>query len=392
MRQRLWIAVLPLAIAETLVWAAFYYSFPAFLPAWEADLGWGRAEISGAFTVALVLTGLLAPRAGRIIDRGAGSATFLGAIVIGAGLLVALASVQTLWQFWAVWLALGVINSTCLYEATFAIITTTVGGAARAAITQVTLVAGFAGTVAFPSAWALGEVFGWRGALLVFAAVIVVVALPLAWIGLRLLARHAEDPGSRPPSTGNEGRAALRKPTFWFIGLGFATVGLTHGMLITHIRPIMESRGVGEGIGVLVASMVGPMQVLGRVIMVSVQRRVDIHGVAACCFIGMGVGAVALLFATGSEVLAIGFVVPYAASYGVISIVRPVVTAELLGRAGFGTIAGMLAVPYMLGSAAAPSVAALLWRAAGYNLVILFGIGLLTAGLISVRLARRSAR
>ncbi len=391
MRRSLAFAVIPLAIAETLVWAAFYYSFPAFLPAWEAELGWSRAELSGAFTGALVLTGLLAPRAGRIVDRGAGGAVFLGAIVMGALLLVALAAVRELWQFWAIWLALGVVNAACLYEATFAIITTTVGAAARRAITIVTLVAGFAGSVAFPSAWALGEVLGWRGALLAFSGVSLFVALPLAWLGLRLLAGHAEDAATRPKATGREGREALRKPAFWFIAFGFATIGLTHGMMITHIRPIMESRGVAEAVGVLVASLVGPMQVLGRIVMVSVQNRVDIYGATRGCFAGMAAGAAALLFATGSPVLAIGFVVPYGAAYGIASIVRPVVTAELLGRTGFGAISGMLAVPYMLAGAAGPSVAALLWQAGGYDLVIGLGVLLLLGGLVAVRMARRSS-
>ena len=391
LRRSLVVAVIPLAVAETLVWAAFYYSFPAFLPAWEADLGWGRAELAGAFTAALVVTGLLAPRAGRIVDRGAGRATFLGAIVVGSVLVAALAAVREPWQFWAIWLALGVVNSACLYEATFAIITTTVGAAARRAITTVTLVAGFAGSVAFPAAWALGEALGWRGALLVFSGVCLFVALPLAWLGLRLLAGHAEDAANRPKATGREGREALRKSAFWFLAFGLATIGLTHGMIITHIRPIMESRGVGEGIGVMVASLIGPMQVLGRVVMVSVQSRIDIQGATLGCFAGMAAGAVALLFATGSPVLAIGFVVPYGAAYGVASIVRPVVTAELLGRAGFGTIAGMLAMPYMLAGAAGPSVAAVLWQAGGYDLVIGLGIALLLGGLVAVRLARRSA-
>ena len=391
MRRSLAVAVIPLAVAETLVWAAFYYSFPAFLPAWEADLGWSRAELSGAFTAALVLTGLLAPQAGRIVDRGAGRGMFLGAIVAGALLVAVLAAVRELWQFWAIWLALGLVNAACLYEATFAIITTTVGPAARRAITLVTLVAGFAGSVAFPAAWALGEALGWRGALLVFSGVSLLVALPLAWLGLRLLGTHAEDAATRPKPTGREGRDALRKPAFWFIAFGFATVGLTHSMIITHIRPIMESRGVAEAVGVMVASLVGPMQVLGRVVMVSVQARVGIHGATVGCFAGMAAGAVALLFATGSPVLAIGFVVPYGAAYGVASIVRPVVTAELLGRAGFGTISGMLALVYMLAVAAGPSIAAVLWQAGGYDLVIGLGIALLLAGLVAVRLARRRA-
>jgi predicted MFS family arabinose efflux permease len=390
-RRSLAFAIVPLALAETLVWAAFYYSFPAFLTAWEADLGWSRAELSGAFTASLVLTGLLAPRAGRVVDRGAGGAMFLGAIVAGALLLAALAAVQTLWQFWTVWLALGVVNAACLYEATFAIITVTVGAAARRAITIVTLVAGFAGSVSFPAGWALAEALGWRGAVLVFAGVTLLVALPLAWLGLRLLARHAEDAATRPKATGREGREALAKPAFWFIAFGFATIGLTHGMVITHIRPIMESRGVAEATGVAVASLFGPMQVLGRVVMVSVQARIDIFGATLGCFAGMAAGALALLFATGSPWLAIGFVVPYGAAYGIASIVRPVVTAELLGRAGFGTISGLLAVPYMLANAGGPSAAALLWAAGGYDLVIGLAILMLLAGLVAIRLARQSA-
>jgi hypothetical protein len=49
--------VWPLALAQALVWAAMYYSFPALLLAWERDLGWSKAELSGAFTVALVTSG-----------------------------------------------------------------------------------------------------------------------------------------------------------------------------------------------------------------------------------------------------------------------------------------------------------------------------------------------
>ena len=70
MRGSLTMAVLPLAIAQTLIWAATYYSFPALLPVWETDLGWSRGEVSGAYTLALFATALLAPSAGRIIDRG----------------------------------------------------------------------------------------------------------------------------------------------------------------------------------------------------------------------------------------------------------------------------------------------------------------------------------
>ncbi|MEO1492165.1 MAG: MFS transporter [Pseudomonadota bacterium] len=388
----LWQAVLPLAVAETLVWATLYYMFPALLPVWESEFGWTRGEISGAFTASLIVTALISPRAGRIIDRGGSRAMFLGAIAAGALLLVLLSQVTALWQFWAVWLAIGLVNGMCLYEACFAIITVTVGSRAKQAITIVTLVAGFAGTVSFPSAYLLSETLGWRGALLVFAAVAALVALPLGMAGLRLLERHRAPPPAQPETQQTVARTVLRKPAFWCIAFGFAATGLVHGMIISHIRPIMDDRGIETGIAVLIASMVGPMQVVGRVIMVAAQRHVDTFGAAIATFVGMAIGLAALLSTEMMPWLAFAFVVPYGAAYGVISIVRPVLTAEVLGRAGFGQIAGMLAVPYVLGGAMGPVLAAKIWVFFGYDTVLALSLGLVGAGMAAILATRRASR
>ena len=391
MRQSLTIAVLPLAVAQTLIWAATYYSFPALLPVWEEDLGWSRSEVAGAFTLALVATALLAPSAGRTIDQGKSWGMFLGGIGVSAILLVVLSMVQSLWQFWAIWLAIGVVNAGILYEACFAIITVVTGARARTGITVVTLVAGFAGTVCFPAFFFLSEAFGWRGACQVFAVVTAFVSLPLAWLGLRLLEGHHQPAEDRPVATGREGKEALRKPAFWALSLAFGATGLTHGMLISHIRPIMEDAGVGAASAILIASMVGPMQVLGRLIVVTLGARVSAFTTAVGCFIGMMLGLVALLSAGMAPWLAFIFVVPYGAAWGIISIVRPVLIADFLGRAGYGQIAGMVAVPYMLGGAIGPILAALLWSWAGYDLVLGLSVGLVACGALALLTARQNA-
>ncbi len=392
LRTNLAIALIPLAVAETLVWAAFYYSFPAFLPAWEASLGWSRAEISGAFTACLVLTGLLAPNAGILIDRGYSKHMFLGAIAVGALLLALLSQATELWQFWTIWLGLGIVNAACLYEACFAIVTVTVGTASRRAITIVTLWAGFAGTVSFPSAYALGEALGWRGAMLVFAGVIAFIALPLAWLGLNWLGGFREPPKSGAAVANPNGKhTILRNPVFWLIGLGFATIGIVHGMIISHIRPILDDRGVEVALAVIVASMFGPMQVLGRIIMLAIEKRVSSIGMAIICFVGIAAGLVLLALARIDPILAMIFVVPYAAAYGIVSIIRPVLTAEFLGRENFGTIAGLLALPYMLGFAIAPTLAALIWARSGYDAVIMISIVLTLSGCVAVLIGGRKA-
>lgn len=383
--------VVPLAVAQTIVWAAMYYSFPALLPWWERDLGWSKATLSGAFTASLVLTAVLAPLAGRLIDRGLARLVHPGGALAGAALLATLSTVTEPWQFYAVWLALGVAMAASLYEAAFAIITVTVGARAREAITAVTLIAGFAGTVSFPSAHFLAGLFGWRGAVLCFAAAIVVVGIPLMLWGLRLLERHRAPPAQPQADGEGAGRAAVtRRPAFWLLGFAYGAIGLVHGLILAHLLPILADRGITEGLAVLAASMIGPMQVVGRIVMMTTERWMSTFGAALACYLGLGLGAAALLMAGLAPWLVAVFVLLHGAGYGTASIVRPVLTAEVLGRRRFGVIAGMLAIPFMGGFALGPTVAALVWELGGYDLVLTLAIGCAAAGLVAVVAAARA--
>jgi MFS family permease len=383
--------VVPLALAQTIIWAALYYSFPALLPAWESDLGWSKTEISGALTLALVVTAVLAPMAGRLVDRGSAWLIHPGGALLGAALLVALAQVTELWQFYAVWLGMGLAMAGCLYEAAFAIITVTVGSRAREAITAMTLIAGFAGTVSFPSAHFLTGLFGWRGAVLCFAGAVVGVGIPLMMWGLRLLERHrrVEEVAPDAAQAPVDRDAVTRRPAFWLLGFAFGTIGLVHGLILAHLLPILADRGIAEGTAVLAASMIGPMQVFGRIVMLTTEKRVNTFGVALFCYLGMGLGCTALLFAGVAPWLVAVFVLLHGAGYGTASIVRPVLTAEVLGRKRFGAIAGMLAIPFMGGFAIGPTAAALLWEAGGYDLVVGLAVAMVIAGLCAVLAAAR---
>ena len=392
MRRSLTLAILPLAVFETLIWAALFYSFPALLPVWEADMGWSRSEISGAFTASLIVTALASPRMGTLIDRGDSRTMLLWATAAGGVLLLALSQVQSLWQFWAVWVLIGLVNACVLYEACFAIITVIVGSRAKQAITVVTLVAGFAGTVCFPAFHLLSEAIGWRFAVQVFAGVTLAICLPLAAFGLNLLKPFQESPGGSRKQAANTRREMLGNSVFWWIGLGFAAMGLIHGMIISHIRPILGEYGLALTTAVMVASLMGPMQVVGRIIIVAVGNRIDTYGATIGAFLGVMLGLTALAGGNVATFFAIVFVVPYSASYGIMSIVRPVIAAEFLGRSGFGVIAGMLALPYVMASAIGPILAAWLWSLAGYDLVLGLSGALVLFSIIALVAARRQVQ
>ena len=383
--------VWPLAIAETIVWAAMYYAFPALLPAWERDFGWSKTELSAAFTLALVVSALLAPVAGRLIDRGHGRLIFVGGSLLGAAMLLLLSRVTEIWQFYCVWLGLGAAMSSTLYEACFAVLTRSLGDQAKRAITLVTLAGGFAGTLAFPSADAITALADWRTTVMVFAGALLLVATPLIWLGCRALEHYSGEDPPRASGRTAEALAILRRPVFWLITFTFTMIGLDHAMVISHLLPLLEDRGIGGEAAVLAASMIGPMQVAGRLALLAGERHLSTLVVAFACALAMA-GAAAAAFGTKAlPGLIAAFVILQGAGIGITSIIRPVVVAELLGRRNFGVASGLVAVFYMSSYALGPTVAALIWGLAGYDGVLIFGMAASAAGALTILAAWRLA-
>ncbi len=382
--------IVPLAIAETIIWAGCYYSFAAFILIWEQGFGWSKMELAGAFTSALVFSALLAPAIGRQIDLGRAKSVFTLCIAAGAILLFLLSRVTQYWQFLLLWSLIGVALAGMLYEACFSVITRCMGKDAKWAITIVTLIAGFAGTVSFPSAHYLTEFFGWRAALIIFSAAVVLVAMPLARMGCHNAEALGGTRAIKQKGNGEKAAIILQQPAFWLLAIAFTTLALNHGAIISHLLPLLHERGIGGETAVLAASMVGPMQVCGRLALMASERHASIFTVAGFCFVAVGLAAISLLFAGNAVWLLAIFVIFQGAGYGLVSVVRPVITAFVLGQDGFGTKSGMIALPYMLGFAAGPTFAALLWQVGGYDLVILSSMVLVLAGFGALQLARRS--
>lgn len=376
-----------LAVAQTLVWAGLYYSFPALLVPFEADLGWSKVTLTAAFTLAVIASALAAPVAGRLIDRGYGPQVLLGG-AIGGGTLIAglpVAAIDPI-LFIGTWTGIGVFMAGCLYEPCFAYLTRICGAAARAAITRITLVAGFAGTVSFPVGSALANWVGWQGAIIGYALLVLLGAVPLFAYAVPRLEAATATPGmevdaARSPAAASDPTtpvlapvapvaAALAQPTFWLLGTAFALMALNHGMILGHLLPLLADRGMPLAAAVLAASLIGPMQVAGRLAMLAIEARVAATGLMVACLVGLTLASPLLALSALVPALVYVAVGVQGASWGVTSITKPVVIATLLGRAQYGTIAGILAVPYLLAFAAAPTLGSLLWMWAGYGLMI----------------------
>ena len=384
-------AVWLLALGQTLIYAGCYYSFPALLPDLVMATGWTKGELALGPTLAFLIMATLTPFTGRLVDRGFGGEMLIWLPGLCALGVAGLGLMGSLTGWLVLWALIGVAQAGSLYETCFAFLTRRLGDGARAAITRVTLVAGFAGTLAFPLGHWLGSALGGQGALIVFAG-LVLLAMPLNALAVRQLRQRERTEQAAVPTPPGVLQAALRRPAFWAIALGFLAVYLNHGILITYALVLFADRGAAPGLAALAAACIGPAQVAGRLVLLAAGARVT-TAQATMASLGSMVVAGGLLWLAGAAPwLIFAFALAQGAGIGLTSILRPVLIAEILGRQGFGAISGAAAVAPILASAAAPSVGAALLALGGPGLVYVVCLGLAVVGLalMAVLLARRS--
>ena len=256
--------VVGLGIGQIISWGALIYAIAVLGNAMAADLGISRTMVFAAFSGSLVVSGLVGPRVGALIDRrggrwvlawgAAGAAVSLGAVAIAPSALM----------FVLAWGLVGVARAMTLYEAAFATLSQHTGTSFRRTVTAVTLFGGFAGTFAFPLCLVGLETVGWRATIAGFAAAELFICLPLhlwcipAGPGARAHAEH-------PSVTDSPVRAASRAPPgFAALATSFALTAFITSAIAVHIVNLLQSSGLALGTAVFVASLIGPMQVTGR--------------------------------------------------------------------------------------------------------------------------------
>lgn len=363
-------AILLLAIGQTFIWAGIYYIFPALLLRWEQALGWSKADLTAAIALAVLISASASPFTGRIIDIGRGPVLMAGSAILGGIGLLLLSLVTELWQFYSVWALIGLAMSGCLYEPCFALVTRARGKDAKPSIIFITLVAGFAGTISFPVMYTLAEAIGWRQSTLLFGLIIIFLVSPILWLGAHSLEKSvSNNPTSHSPIATNRSDF-LKTPVFWCLAIGFAFAAVVHGATLHHLLPILDGRGLSPEIAVMAASFLGPMQVMGRLAMMASEKYTSHHSVTVTAFLVMGLSIILLLFSGSSPAFLSAFVILYGGAYGTISILRPLITREVLGEQSFGAKSGALAFPYLVGSASAPYLGSIIWGLGGYNLML----------------------
>ena len=344
---------LTLGFTQLLAWSTTYYIPATMTGAVAADLGVSRTLLLGAFSWAVLMAGFCAPAVGRYIDRNGGKPVLAaGQVVTAAGLLVLAAAPSVVWWYVG-WTVLGLGMALALYDTAFSTIGRLLGAEARPAMTGVTLLAGFGGTLGFPMGTWLAAPWGWRPAVVLYAGVAVFVILPV------LLWRIPSAGPAAPPVPRPVGEIATPTPSrqrFLFRLLStFFTLRAAIGAIVTlHLLLLLTGVGLTTDEAVLCAMVIGPSQVASRMIEWRLAKYLTPMISAWIGAVMLPVGVLLLLAGAPAVV----FAICYGISNGILTITRGVLPMHVFGPRGYATLMGRMALPSQVAQALMPTLVA----------------------------------
>lgn len=388
-----WRIVLALAATQMIGWGTTYY-LPAILArSIVADTGLSNEAVFAGVTVMVLVSAVLAPWAGRRLDRdGARPWMTAGSGLAALGLaLLSLAEGPVLYAL--AWAVIGCAAPLALTQAASTALVQIAPGRARRTIALLLLFSGLSSTASWPLLAWLDATVGWRASLVLFAGLHALVCLPLHAAALPRGRGALDDPAPRggaalPPVAPVRVRGA-----FWLTATAFSCAGFVTWGLPLHVVALLREDGYGEAAAVAVGALIGPAQVLARVIELAGGERVDILVVGVAATLVLPFTLLVGLLAPASTAAAVALCVGYGVAAGAMTIVRAVAPLRLFGREAYAVALGRLAVPQNVAFAAAPTIFAAVRSSLGGGAMLLLAAAVSAPACLALLvLARRVAR
>jgi hypothetical protein len=403
-----WRIVSALAVTETVSWGILYYAFAVFQVPMRAELEFSTATMTGAFSVAVAVTGVAAVPVGRWLDRHGARGLMTAGSIAAVGLVLAWSRVTTVAGLYAVFAGIGLVSAAVLYEPAFAVVIRWFATGRSRALLAVTVVAGFASTIFLPVSHALIDALGWRHALVVLAgALAVTTVLPHALVlrrDPRDLGLHPDGADSPPPTTDvpvaapsrglrATASAAAGDRGFRWLTLAFAANTLVVIVVAVHLYPFLVEHGHSAGFAAAATGALGALSVTGRLVLTGATSRWPVATVTATAF-GLQAAAALLLLAAGSTTAgAVGFVVLFGLGFGVGTIARPAMLADAYGVRDYATLAALVGIALTAAKTAGPVAAGLARTVTGSYTAVLLAVAAAAAlAAIAVAIAGSAPR
>ena len=393
-----WTIITTLAITETISWGIIYYAFSVFLKPMEAETGWSRAELTGAYSVGLLVMGFMAFPVGSWVDKHGARALMTIGSILASLLMVVWSRVTDLTTFYILWLALGVCASLVLYDTAFAVVAKWFVAKRTSALAIITFAAGLASTIFVPLSDFLLNLVGWRDAVLILGIILAVTTiLPHALI----LRRSPDDLGylpdggiklptmEAPIQRGNTLSEALQNRFFWILILTFCLSYLSSSAIRVHFIPILTDSGIDASVAAIASGSIGIMQVIGRLFFAPLEMRTSSYIMVGVVFAMQFVSLIILGMSGLSVWLIIPFILFFGMSFGANTLARPSIIADTFGSAHYGRISSVMVFFLTLAGTIAPVGAGWLYdRFGNYDLVLVISVILALSAVAIILLSK----
>ena len=368
-----------------------YFSYSIFFNSLLDEFGWGRAAISGAFSLGSLVTGVLGIAAGRITDLiGPRAVSVFGAVLLGLGFIL-MSFIQAIWQVYLLYGLLMAAGISGLWPALISTVSRWFTARRGLMTGIVTSGAGLGSIIFSPLISRLILNFGWRATYLIMGLIILIVMVSCALLLKREPSRNdilvkdkktVQDiaPRTKPGLTYSQ---AVRTSQFWIIALINFVFGYVQFSSIVHIVPYATGLGISPLSAASLLAVIGAANILGRILAGATSDRVNLRVIFVIVLIFLMISAVCLELSRNLEILYL-FSVILGLAYGGASTLQSLMAIEFFGLSSLGVLLGSFGFSIGLGGSAGPVVTGLLFDiSGGYTLAFLIFIVVSVLALIS---------
>ena len=373
-------------------------AFSLFFPPILKEFGWERGVTAGAFSFGFVVSAIMSPLIGRLMDRGGPRAVMeLGIALMGGGLLLAPLTREP----WHLYVTIGVMvgaGSVCLGYSGFSLFLPNWFIRRRGLAMGIAFAGvGIGSVTLLPWVQYVIERTGWRAAC---TAIGLMVLILLAPINL-LLRKRPEDIGLRPDGdtiahasakpasyivdpvwAGTDWTLprALRTARFWWIALGYFCGLYIWYAVQVHQTKFLLDIGFSPIVGVWALGVVSLLGIPGQIALGHASDRIGREAIWAISCLGFAICFAALVALKYEPNLWLVYLMVFtqgALGYGLTSIMGAVVL-EIFQGPHYGSIFGTIMLAALAGGAAGPWLTGLLHDLTG-TYTIAFSIGIVVS-------------
>lgn len=368
-----------------------YYAFGVFLKPVLTEFGWTRAMTSGAFSLGMIVQGLIGIVMGGLTDRlGPRVVLTICGFLIGLGYIL-MSQIAAVWQ---IYLFLGLIVGSGMSGIIVPLLSVVARWfVARRGLMTGIVVAGIGiGVFIGPPVadWLIAS-YDWRASYFILGIVAFIVVVLVA----QFLKREPGQIGQKPYGANKEsgqvintgtGRLTFREAVstrqFWLVFTLFICCGICLFTIMVHIVSHATDLGIPAAGAARILAAIGLVSMVGKVVMGIATDRIGSKQVFIIGFILMIISLLWLLSIKDLLVFYL-FAIVFGFAYGACFTAMPPLVAWLFGVRSLGLIFGVMNTGLDFGCAVGPILAGYIFDVAGsYRLAFLLCAALGVAGLI----------